>query len=43
MSTPVGFRFLYDAGYIDREMEAWFNVGVYSFDRYIPIDSLKGA
>ncbi|KIM43166.1 hypothetical protein M413DRAFT_443978 [Hebeloma cylindrosporum] len=25
MSTPMGFRFLYDAGYIDREMEAWFN------------------
>ncbi|KAF9533164.1 Rapamycin-insensitive companion of mTOR, N-term-domain-containing protein [Crepidotus variabilis] len=25
MSTPVGFRFLYDAGYIHREMEAWFN------------------
>jgi len=26
MSTPVGFRFLYDAGYINREMETWFNV-----------------
>ncbi|KAF8967140.1 Rapamycin-insensitive companion of mTOR, N-term-domain-containing protein [Flammula alnicola] len=25
MSTPMGFRFLYDAGYIDREIEAWFN------------------
>ncbi|CAA7271328.1 unnamed protein product [Cyclocybe aegerita] len=25
MSTPVGFRFLYDAGYISREMESWFN------------------
>ncbi|KAF9046606.1 Rapamycin-insensitive companion of mTOR, N-term-domain-containing protein [Panaeolus papilionaceus] len=25
MSTPIGFRFLYDAGYIDREMESWFN------------------
>jgi hypothetical protein len=28
MSTPVGFRFLYDAGYIYREMEDWFNVGL---------------
>jgi len=35
MSTPIGFRFLYDAGYIDREIEAWFNVGVYSFDSSI--------
>ena len=26
MSTPTGFRFLYDADYIDREMELWFNV-----------------
>lgn len=39
----MGFRFLYDAGYIDREMEAWFNVGVYSFGRGIFIDFLKGA
>jgi len=39
----MGFRFLYDAGYIDREMEAWFNVGVYAFDHCILIDSLKGA
>jgi len=28
MSTAVGFRFLYDAGYIHREMEDWFNVSV---------------
>ena len=27
MSTPVGFRYLYSADYIDREMEVWFNVG----------------
>lgn len=26
MSTPMGFRYLYDAGYIDREMDMWFNV-----------------
>lgn len=26
MSTPMGFRFLYDAGYIDREMDMWFHV-----------------
>ncbi|KAG2009933.1 ste16 [Coprinopsis cinerea AmutBmut pab1-1] len=25
MSTPMGFRYLYDAGYIDREMDIWFN------------------
>ncbi|KAF8349461.1 Rapamycin-insensitive companion of mTOR, N-term-domain-containing protein [Amanita rubescens] len=25
MSTPMGFRYLYDAGYIDREMDVWFN------------------
>ncbi|GLB38352.1 putative rapamycin-insensitive companion of mTOR, domain 5 [Lyophyllum shimeji] len=25
MSTPMGFRYLYDAGYIDREMDMWFN------------------
>ena len=31
MSTPVGFRYLYDAGYIDREMDMWFNVS-----RYLP-------
>jgi len=27
MSTPMGFRYLYDAGYIDREMDLWFHVG----------------
>lgn len=26
MSTPMGFRYLHDAGYIDREMDMWFNV-----------------
>ena len=26
MSTPMGFRYLYDAEYIDREMDVWFNV-----------------
>jgi len=26
MSTPMGFRYLYDAGYIDREMDIWFHV-----------------
>ncbi|KAF9781640.1 Rapamycin-insensitive companion of mTOR, N-term-domain-containing protein [Thelephora terrestris] len=25
MSTPVGFRYLYSADYIDREMDVWFN------------------
>jgi hypothetical protein len=27
MSTPMGFRYLYDAGYIDREIDMWFHVG----------------
>jgi hypothetical protein len=26
MSTPMGFRYLYDAGYIDREIDMWFHV-----------------
>lgn len=26
MSTPTGFRFLYAAEYIEREMELWFHV-----------------
>lgn len=26
MSTPIGFRYLYSADYIDREMDVWFNV-----------------
>ncbi|KAL0580619.1 hypothetical protein V5O48_001349 [Marasmius crinis-equi] len=25
MSTPTGFRYLFDSGYIDREMDIWFN------------------
>ncbi|TDL23281.1 hypothetical protein BD410DRAFT_858667 [Rickenella mellea] len=25
MSTPVGFRYLYDVGYIDREMDMWLH------------------
>lgn len=26
MSIPMGFRYLHHAGYIDREVEIWFNV-----------------
>jgi rapamycin-insensitive companion of mTOR len=26
MSTPVGFRYLYNSEYIDREMDSWFHV-----------------
>lgn len=26
ISTDVGFRFLFEAGYIDRQMDSWFNV-----------------
>jgi len=25
MSTPVGFRYLFESGYIDREMDIWFH------------------
>ncbi|KAJ7107266.1 Rapamycin-insensitive companion of mTOR, N-term-domain-containing protein, partial [Mycena crocata] len=25
ISTPVGFRYLYDVGYVDREMDIWFH------------------
>ena len=28
MSTTMGFRFLYEADYIVREMDAWFHVGL---------------
>lgn len=28
MSTPVGFRYLFDSGYIDREMDIWLHVRV---------------
>jgi rapamycin-insensitive companion of mTOR len=31
MSTPVGFRYLFDSGYIDREMDIWFHVSVFQF------------
>lgn len=43
MSTPMGFRYLYDAGYIDREMESWFNVNIHFFDRDIDIKFPTGA
>ena len=26
MSTTMGFRYLYNASYIDREMDLWFHV-----------------
>ena len=29
MSTPVGFRYLFDSGYIDREMDVWFHVRMF--------------
>ena len=28
MSTPTGFRYLYAAEYIEREMELWFHVSI---------------
>ena len=31
MSTPVGFRYLYDVGFINREMDMWFHVGGSTF------------
>lgn len=27
MSTPVGFRYLCEVGFIEREMDMWFHVG----------------
>ncbi len=30
MSTPVGFRYLFDSGYIDREMDIWFHVRAFN-------------
>ena len=26
MSTPLGFRYLYEVGFIEREMDAWLHV-----------------
>lgn len=26
MSTQIGFQYLYNADYIDREMDGWFHV-----------------
>lgn len=31
MSTPVGFRYLFESGYIDREMDIWFHVRGFQF------------
>jgi hypothetical protein len=28
MSTAIGFRYLYNTDYIDREMDSWFHVSV---------------
>ena len=39
MSTPVGFRYLFDSGYIDREMDIWFHVRV--FQVYLNLSALK--
>jgi hypothetical protein len=33
MSTPVGFRYLFDSGYINREMDIWFHVRVFPYDK----------
>jgi rapamycin-insensitive companion of mTOR len=35
MSTPAGFRYLYQTEFIEREMNAWFHVG--TFFLYNPI------
>lgn len=40
-STPMGFRYLYDAGYIDRELDLWFNVRTPCFSCE-SIDSIIG-
>jgi rapamycin-insensitive companion of mTOR len=28
MSTPIGFRYLHENGFIDSEMDDWFHVGL---------------
>ena len=28
MSTPVGFRYLYEVGFIEREMDTWLHVRI---------------
>jgi hypothetical protein len=45
MSTPVGFRYLFDSGYIDREMDIWFHVRVFQYDELSTLiaSSLKGT
>lgn len=41
MSTAMGFRYLFDAGYIDREMDMWFHVGSFhQFNIDVPNNSL---
>lgn len=40
MSTPVGFRYLFDSGYIDREMDIWFHVRVFPVcDKLSPLNT----
>lgn len=29
MSTSMGFRYLFEAGHIDREMDTWFHVSIW--------------
>ena len=42
MSTTLGFRYLYAADYIDREMESWFHVSSCLRPRNVSL-SLSGA
>ncbi|KAH9936411.1 Rapamycin-insensitive companion of mTOR, N-term-domain-containing protein [Fomitopsis serialis] len=37
MSTPMGFRFLYSANYIDREMDIWFHERNLQYVVYIEV------
>jgi hypothetical protein len=31
MSTSMGFRYLYEAGHIEKEIEIWFHVSIVMF------------
>lgn len=39
MSTPVGFRYLYEVGFIEREMDAWLRVSTLTLLELIALKS----
>lgn len=38
----MGFRYLYDTGYIDREMDIWYHVSENHLSLDTPIDTSMG-